>query len=640
MAIAWKDVISKPEYQQLPPDQQAAAQEQYFNEVVAPQTGDQAEAARHEFFTAYPLPIAQEQAPQQTQQQTEQQGFADQALLGAKEAGRSIAQAGVNVANIIPEVGDAVQSAATWLGSKVGLGDGTYTPAMRMSLPESLQPQTEAGKIAAQALPYVINPVSGAAKTASGVGAKAASLLAENAVGVLADNSSKNDAAALATDLGVSTALSGATRGLTNAIGAGYRAAKGQIAPEAKAAIDFAEQQGVPLHTTDLLQPQSKVGRMAQGAAENIPLVGTSGMRSTQQEARSQLVQDFANKFGDYDPSAVVTSLKQKTGTIKAAAGNRINDVTERMSGAGIQPSRTTQAIDNEVSRLNSLGEVKDSATIEQLQKYKNELLRGTPSNGTGFEQFRNLRTQFRQDVKGERTTMPTRSEAAVNRIYKAMGDDIYDGVSASLNPRDAARLRQADQVYAAEANTLKNTRLKNVLMKGDLTPEVVNNILYSNKKSEIQTLYNSVGSTGRAQMRNGIIGKAMEKSGGSPDQFLRQLNMLSNQTGIAFRGADAGYVRGLKNYLESTKQAGKASVVTPTGQQVLPWVVAGAAASNPGAAAATVSYGLLGRMYESKPIRNAMLKLANTPKNSTAFEKQLEVVNRALTATAQGAKD
>lgn len=86
MAKAWKEVMASPQYQALPPDQQAAAQEQYFSEVVAPQAGDQAEAARQQFFSAYPLPIAQEKEPQQ--QQPEQQGFADQALLGVKEAGQ------------------------------------------------------------------------------------------------------------------------------------------------------------------------------------------------------------------------------------------------------------------------------------------------------------------------------------------------------------------------------------------------------------------------------------------------------------------------------------------------------------------------------------------------------------------------
>lgn len=46
MAKAWKDVIASQQYQALEPEQKAQAQEQYFNEVVAPQAGDQAEQAK------------------------------------------------------------------------------------------------------------------------------------------------------------------------------------------------------------------------------------------------------------------------------------------------------------------------------------------------------------------------------------------------------------------------------------------------------------------------------------------------------------------------------------------------------------------------------------------------------------------
>lgn len=59
MAIAWKDVIAKPEFQQLSKQEKAAAQEQYFMEVVAPQAGSQAEQARAAFYAAYPAAAQQ-----------------------------------------------------------------------------------------------------------------------------------------------------------------------------------------------------------------------------------------------------------------------------------------------------------------------------------------------------------------------------------------------------------------------------------------------------------------------------------------------------------------------------------------------------------------------------------------------------
>lgn len=54
-ALPWKQVIIKPEYQSLSAEDKAAAQRQYFDEVVAPHVPKaQIDAARDEFYTAYP----------------------------------------------------------------------------------------------------------------------------------------------------------------------------------------------------------------------------------------------------------------------------------------------------------------------------------------------------------------------------------------------------------------------------------------------------------------------------------------------------------------------------------------------------------------------------------------------------------
>lgn len=212
------------------------------------------------------------------------------------------------------------------------------------------------------------------------------------------------------------------------------------------------------------------------------------------------------------------------------------------------------------------------------------------------------------------------------------MTDDINGAIGQNLGNDTLRKYQQANAVYADEAAKLKNTRLKNVLMKGDLTPEVVNNMLFSKNKSEIKTLYNSVGRVGRAQMRNGIIERRWRNLA-DPDQFLRQLNILQNQTGITFKGQDAAYLKGLKNYLQSTQQAAKAAVTTPTGQQTIPFIIGYGTAMNPATTGAAVSYGLLTRAYESEPFRNAMLRMANTPRGSTAFEKAMQQAQKAINA-------
>ncbi|HAG1922119.1 TPA: lytic transglycosylase domain-containing protein [Salmonella enterica] len=663
MAKAWKDVIASQQYQALAPEQKAQAQEQYFSEVVAPQAGNDAEQAKQAFYAAYPPPTTQQttqqptQQPQESEQPQQQAGFMSDLGNAAAETGRGLLQAGVNLANIPASMADAVASAGAWAGQKLGIGDGTYQPAPRVTtqgleqdfgLQQGvLTPQTTEGKIFSEALPY-LTPVGAeriaaqAPSIAGRVAQGASRLLAENAVGSLAANSERDNPEALATDLGTGVVLGGAINQLGRAAGAAYRGIRGTIAPEAQQAIQFANAADVPLHTTDVLQPNSRVGRMAQTTAENIPFAGTSTMRANQQEARSQLVDEFASRFGEYDPSIVVGSLKAKSSGIRRAAGNRLEQVKNAMAGVNIQPSRAIQQIDNEIADLQKLGGAADNETISKLKVYRDELSRNAGASGPmamDLQQLSALRSQFRQDVKGERQALINRSEAAVNRVYNAMTGDIDSAIGQNLGNDTLRRYKQANAIYADEANKLQNTRLKNVIMKGDLTPEVVNNMLFSKNKSEVQNLYRSVGQVGRAQMRNGIIGKAMEKSGGSPDQFLRQVNLMSNQTGIAFKGRDAAYLKGLKNYLESTKRAGQAGVTTPTGQQTIPFILGIGSATNPALVGAGGGYGLLARLYESEPARNAMLRLANTPRGSTAFEKALAEVERAVNSVAQGAK-
>lgn len=608
-------------------------------------------SAIDEYFAGQSAQQEQQGTSTPPESQPQQQGgFISDLGNAAAETGRGLLQAGVNLANIPASMANAVASAGAWAGQKLGIGDGTYQPAPRVTTQGleqdfglqqgALTPQTTEGKIFSEALPY-LTPVGAeriaaqAPSIAGRVAQGASRLLAENAVGSLAANSERDNPEALATDLGTGVALGGAINQLGRAAGAAYRGIRGTIAPEAQQAIQFANAADVPLHTTDVLQPNSRVGRMAQTTAENIPFAGTSSMRANQQEARSQLVDEFASRFGEYDPSIVIGSLKAKTSGIRKAAGNRLEQVQSAMTGVNIQPTRAIQQIDDEIGKLQKLGQVADTDTISKLQAYRNELAKGD----VNLEQLSRLRTQFRMDVRGERTQMPPPAEAAVQRVYRAMTGDIDNSIGQNLGNDTLRRYKQANAVYADEASKLQNTRLKNVLMKGDLTPEVVNNMLFSKNKSEVQNLYRSVGHVGRAQMRNGIIGKTMEKSGGSPDQFLRQVNLMSTQTGIAFKGRDAAYLKGLKNYLESTKRAGQAGVTTPTGQQTIPFILGIGTVTNPALVGVGGGYGLLARMYESKPARNAMLRLANTPRGSTAFEKALAEVERAVNSVAQGAK-
>ncbi|HBN5914111.1 TPA: hypothetical protein L3H17_003244 [Morganella morganii] len=440
--------------------------------------------------------------------------------------------------------------------------------------------------------------------------------------------------------VGLSGVLGTGGKAFENIVGAAARAIKGKMSPEAAEAVKFADANNAPLMTTDAVQPGTFSGRSAQALAEKIPVTGTGALRRNQQEARSKLIQEYSESFATPSPDEVVQSLQRQTSKVKQAAGKRMSEVDSAMQSVGtINPTQAITAIDNEMSRLARLGGAADTQTINKLQTYRDELVKGAD-----FSLLRDLRTQFRQDVKGDRMAWPSQSQGAVNRVYDAMSKDINQSVSDNLGARVADRYRQANAAYAHEAQVVNNTRLKSVLQKGELTPEVANNLLFSNKKSEVQQLYRSLDSRGRNAARASVIGKAYEKSGGSPEKFLNEINRLSAQTGILFKGSEKQYLNGMKKYLEQTQRASRAGAVTPTGQELLqvgiPAGVAFDVVNGGTATVAALSYGALARVYESKPIRNMMLRLANTPKGSTAYDRTISNISQAVTAIAQSEKD
>ena len=335
MAKAWKDVVASQQYQSLAPEAKAAAQAQYFNEVVAPQAGDQAEQARQQFYTAYPVATADPQPSEMWRDQPQPGGqsaaWGERAAqtrgqqLGeaAMETGRGLLQAGVNISNIPAELADAITSAGAWAGQKLGLGDGTYTPAPRVTTQGleqdfglnrgTLTPNTEAGRIFAEALPY-LTPIgaeriaANAPSLASRVANAAGRLIAENVTGALAANSGEDGSASkFIGELGTGVAAGGAVNLAAKGIGAGIRALGNRGVEEAASNLRNVMTQGAQPSNIDetariiaespdrsVLQRNVQVGSATPEAASVTPQV----YRAAEEVRPNQSIIDAAKRLG------------------------------------------------------------------------------------------------------------------------------------------------------------------------------------------------------------------------------------------------------------------------------------------------------------------------------------------------------
>lgn len=631
-------------------------------------TGDSAptEQELEEIFSQHSAPQPIQQQPAQPAKAMGTEAQQEQGLLG--KAASAIGESFTGSARMTPEmqqlepVGNAPELNALNLdAAKMGFAQLFGSDASQEMILQRMggKISTDEKGNAIVELPsgrYAINKpglspqdvASGVAQSLAFAPAAGAGTIAKAATGSAATEAALKGAVqaaggedVTASDVALAGSLGGAGKAAEGIIGGAYRMASGRPTGDVASTVKFAEEKGVPLLTTDVARPSTFVGRSAQSAAEKIPVTGTGAVRATQQEARTKLVDDFAQRFGEYRPDEVVASLRRQTNKVKRAAGAARQNVMNQMDSVTVTPSNAINAIDEEIARLSASpsGVARDTAdtqTIQKLQAYKNDL-----EAESTFQNLEQLRTSFRTDVKGERMVMPGRSEAAINKIYFAMSKDMDEAVTSALPPEQARKWTQSNAVYAAEANKIKNTRLKGILQKGELTPEAVNTMIFSNKPSETKALYSSLDKRGRDAMRAGLIGKALEKSSGSPDRFLGELNKMGDKVGIAFRGEDRNFAEGLQKYLAATKQAANASLVTPTGQQLMqvavPAGVTGDVIGTGGiGTASALGYGLIARAYESKPVRNAVLRLRAIKPGSTAFENQLSKVQTLLTAYGQ----
>ncbi|EDF8017216.1 DNA transfer protein [Salmonella enterica subsp. enterica serovar Montevideo] len=618
MAKAWKDVIASQQYQALAPEQKAQAQEQYFNEVVAPQAGDQAEQAKQAFYAAYPVPTTQQQSSQQEEPQHPEQSLMQRAgdfLTGGQSAGQIAEQAGRGIVNI---PFDVLQGGASLINAiSQGLGgpkvlDDVYRPVDRPTDPYAQAGETIGG--------YLVPGAGVAGNMAIGSVAEAA-----NQQGDFAGNVAKN----AAINLGAQGALSAVAKG----IGRGVTALRGDISPDVAKTIANAESMGITPMTSDLIKPGNALTRGIQQSGEGA-ILGTGAKREAQQAARSDAVSNYLNKFGEYNADDVVKSLTSTLKGRREFAGKVLEDITQKMGSTPVPTSNAVTAIDDSLAKLNRLGTSADKNLVSTLENFKAEL--SNPS--IDFDLLKQHRTAFRSNVQGDATVFPNQAKAITNSIENAMSRDLKSAVGKTLGAQDAARYIKANSDYSNIYNKVLNKRIATKLndATNQATPELINSVVYSRNASDIKRIWPALDSKGKDAMRAAYISKIAEKASDSPAKFITEVNKLKRQAGgeiynTVFNGQHMKELNALHDVLRETARADTAGVVTQTGQSLANNIRLGAGLFSGGTSiGGEAGFGLMMRLYESKPARNMLLRLANTKPGTPAYERAL---NQAVTA-------
>ena len=409
------------------------------------------------------------------------------------------------------------------------------------------------------------------------------------------------------------------------------------------AAVSAAERANIPVMTSDVAPPTTFMGKAAQSTGERIPIAGTGGMRATQQEARVQAIKNVLAEYSagtDALPEKVWGSLAAKRGAELTKYSDLKKQVIGALDGAGEVPvSGATKAIDDEVARLTRISPEGFAPAVSILRRWKTDL------QGKSLADIEVLRKQIGEEFKSpELAAVSGEAQKSLNRIYAPLREDMTAFIRENGGGKEATKWMVANKRLAEMAGELDKTSLKSVLRSGDATPEAVNRLLFSQKRSDVAALYRNLTPEGRANARAAVMDKVFQDIGGdldaiSPERFVTAVRKQGNAIGVLFDQADADRINGLVKALKLTRRAGEAGVMTNTGQQAVPIAgltgltglvsgLMGGASTGVATGAATLgaagTIGLLARVMEGKAARSALMQLRNAkPAEEAAAAKR-----------------
>lgn len=482
----------------------------------------------------------------------------------------------------------------------------------------------------------VIGLARGLSGAMGAVGKSVAGQLASQPVQQLVGSAASGLAGGGAQELG-GGALAQAGAGLVGGLAGARMAAPRQAVP-----INVPQNtQGIDLMTSDVIKPSTFVGKSAQAMGERIPIAGTGSLRQTQQEQRIDAVKNILSDYGANDAlkasdNVMSDLIKKRSGELTKYSTAK-NEVIDRLDQAGTVPVNSAIGeIDSQIAKLQGMKTQEVAPVIQRLEDFKSSI------QDQGMRNIEELRKQLGESFKApDLVNVRGVGEKAVGKIYSALRNDMGDFIKNNGDRRDFDKWSVSNKRLSQMSGELDMGALKRTLSTGDVTPEVVDNMLFSKKPSEIAQLYKGLSPTGRSSAQVAILQKAASKAIDgdmvSPDKFANEVKRLSGSVGVFFKGDEKARIDGLVRAIDATKRASQSAALPTTGVQGTQFLagsfladfLGGAGAATAGAA----TIGLLSRAYESKPVRDILLKLPRTKPNS---KEEAELLKRLLSIQSQ----
>ena len=491
-----------------------------------------------------------------------------------------------------------------------------------------------------QAAAFAGGPTGGIAKTIATEAGKEAVLQ-----GVQSASGGSFDAG----DVVAAGGIGGGMKAAGDLAGFAYRGAKGKGGEAVEGILAASEEFNVPVMTSDIYNPKNWFERGAQITSEWLPVVGTGSVRHAQQKAREQALDDFVGMYRGGTYEEVVQEIGAKSKEMRKAAGdvyNKVNPYLDQLSqGDGVPMANASKSMNDLTEYLTTPGLDVDDTVLNMVDDF-DSLMTGTPQS---FQVLKDNISSWHEKLNSidpNSRALPSKIKARFDNVLRAARKDRDGFAEANLNTGDYSSLKAADKSWGETVTDMGTSKLKAILDKGEATPEVVRNMMFSRNKSDIDRLYKSLTPKGQDAARATFITQiaddlAKQQKGVSPTSVGTQLNKYSDGINALFKGKKKDEVEGFINLMNVTKRAqeiergsGSQTFERLAGMGVAGTALSGAIPASSFAAYATI--GGISRLFESPKVRNILIKARTMKQGSDGMQKLGMQFNDILRSSLQ----
>ncbi len=418
-------------------------------------------------------------------------------------------------------------------------------------------------------------------------------------------------------------------------VAAPAKGASNKLVPFADEIVAAGKRERVPVLTTDVKPPRTMMGKAARNVGERIPIAGTGGVRSGQNQSRIDAATRLVEDFGGSDDAvnAVAADLAKTRSDELSKLTAAKTSVIEGTPGA-VEAPRALRAISEQITRLQGINAEAFKPVIDKLKSFEEVLESG--KSLSQIEGNRKLLGDLFSDpslaaIKGD-------GQKALNAIYGPLRDDMGAFIEQAGGSVARAKWQGANARLAAMAGELDAAAFKKVLNEVDTTPEGAAKLIFSKTPSEVNRLAANLSPAGKVKARAAVMFEAARKSSEngvgpiSPEKFSTALNAMQSSIKGLFDPADAARIGGMVRLLKGTKRASEAGVMTNSGMQVAPYAIGAGAVQAP---LLTITAGVASRLYESGPMRDLLLRLGRAKPGTPAYKITWDRLNTALAKMA-----